>query len=311
MAREFRLEILKGNDAGAQFRVTGERVLFGRAANCDIVVTDVAASRNHAELIRLDDGYLLRDLNSSNGIMVNGRKVSEHPMQAGDVFTIGDHAYKYGIVEKKEPRPSAPQKLKTDNIPGLGPQEGPPPPIPTLAGGGKSKRPILYGAVALVLILVLVVAFSEDDTQKKTGREQIKKDPFAVEDVDVIYNRKIEPGMEELYNRANEYYFSGRREFRLKNYSRALEEFRRALTFYPKHGQAKYYARITDTYIEKESKRLMELGKKLMSQLRYENAIKCFREVMDFNVQKPDSQIFREAEKMKAIAEKRKVQINN
>ena len=74
MSKESRLEILKGNEAGAQFRISGSRVLFGRASDCDVVITDSSVSRNHAEMIKAEGGYIVKDLKSSNGVFVNGKK---------------------------------------------------------------------------------------------------------------------------------------------------------------------------------------------------------------------------------------------
>ena len=52
------------------------RLVLGRSSGCQLVFADDTVSRRHAEL-RLDDGrWMLRDLGSSNGTWVNGRRMS-------------------------------------------------------------------------------------------------------------------------------------------------------------------------------------------------------------------------------------------
>lgn len=46
------------------------RISIGRNEDCDIVVEELSASRIHAELIQSDEGYILRDKNSTNGTFV-------------------------------------------------------------------------------------------------------------------------------------------------------------------------------------------------------------------------------------------------
>ena len=65
------------------------RLLLGRSSACQLVFTDDTVSRRHAEL-RLEDGsWMLRDLGSSNGTWVNGRRVVEAEVSAGDELCLG------------------------------------------------------------------------------------------------------------------------------------------------------------------------------------------------------------------------------
>ena len=53
-----------------------QEVLIGRNPNCDLVLEDTMVSRNHARLFQKDGKVWIEDLNSSNGVFVNGRKIS-------------------------------------------------------------------------------------------------------------------------------------------------------------------------------------------------------------------------------------------
>ncbi len=69
--------------------LTGARLLIGRSSTCQLVLADDTVSRRHAEL-RVEDGHwLLRDLGSSNGTWVNGRRVIEAEVRPGDLLHLG------------------------------------------------------------------------------------------------------------------------------------------------------------------------------------------------------------------------------
>jgi hypothetical protein len=63
--------------------------LIGRASGCDVVLDDPNASRRHAELRRRGESATVVDLDSTNGTVVNGRRVREQPLRDGDRITIG------------------------------------------------------------------------------------------------------------------------------------------------------------------------------------------------------------------------------
>jgi FHA domain-containing protein/uncharacterized protein DUF1707 len=66
------------------------RLLIGRSPGCQFVVTDLSVSRVHAELRRAGDNWLLSDLGSMNGTLVNGyRIVAPTRVRVGDEVTFG------------------------------------------------------------------------------------------------------------------------------------------------------------------------------------------------------------------------------
>jgi hypothetical protein len=69
--------------------LSGERVLIGRSRECDIVVSDPNVSRRHIELRRGQRGWAAVDLGSTNGMKINGRRVSHAELEPGDRITIG------------------------------------------------------------------------------------------------------------------------------------------------------------------------------------------------------------------------------
>jgi FHA domain/Domain of unknown function (DUF1707) len=65
------------------------RVVIGRSSGCQLVLADDTVSRRHAELFVEEGRWLLRDLGSSNGTWLNGRRVVEAEVRPGDVLHLG------------------------------------------------------------------------------------------------------------------------------------------------------------------------------------------------------------------------------
>jgi len=69
--------------------VTRHPVVIGRLSSTDIVLSDPNVSRRHAELRRDGDRWILVDLGSTNGTLVNGKAIKEHQLSDGDRLTFG------------------------------------------------------------------------------------------------------------------------------------------------------------------------------------------------------------------------------
>ena len=75
-------------------RGTGEQFSIGRDASCDLAIADMTVSRRHATLERTQDGWLLTDLESTNGTRVNGWRVrGKVKVTPGDLVSFGNAEY--------------------------------------------------------------------------------------------------------------------------------------------------------------------------------------------------------------------------
>jgi hypothetical protein len=74
---------------GKTFVIDRPRTVIGRSSRCDFVVEDPNVSRRHAELQRRGEDWYLIDLDSTNGVAVNGKKVRSTRLAAGDEITLG------------------------------------------------------------------------------------------------------------------------------------------------------------------------------------------------------------------------------
>lgn len=75
---------------GRSYNIATNRVLLGRDRSCTIMVNDINASRQHAELRFEPQGvWVITDLGSTNGTLVNGQPVSRMGLREGDRVTLG------------------------------------------------------------------------------------------------------------------------------------------------------------------------------------------------------------------------------
>jgi transcriptional regulator with GAF, ATPase, and Fis domain len=83
------LLVLSGGSKGTT-RPLGARVAIGKAPDNDLVLNDDTVSRHHCELVRMPDGVHVRDLDSTNGTRVDGTRVREATIGAGNVLRVGE-----------------------------------------------------------------------------------------------------------------------------------------------------------------------------------------------------------------------------
>ncbi|MDQ3939728.1 MAG: DUF3662 and FHA domain-containing protein [Actinomycetota bacterium] len=69
--------------------ITRTPVVIGRLSTSDVVLADSNVSRRHAELRKEDDRWVIVDLGSTNGTIVNGKLAREHPLKDGDRVSFG------------------------------------------------------------------------------------------------------------------------------------------------------------------------------------------------------------------------------
>jgi pSer/pThr/pTyr-binding forkhead associated (FHA) protein len=80
------------------FKLKAGRSLLGTADDCDIKIDDSFASSHHCE-IRFEYGaYKIVDLGSTNGIVVNEKKVREHELVDNDLLKVGRTELKFKTI---------------------------------------------------------------------------------------------------------------------------------------------------------------------------------------------------------------------
>jgi pSer/pThr/pTyr-binding forkhead associated (FHA) protein len=80
-------------DAHADISLDRAMVLVGRHRWCDVRIASPRVSRRHCCLALIHDGVLVRDLGSTNGTRINGRRVEEDVLRPGDELSIAHSRY--------------------------------------------------------------------------------------------------------------------------------------------------------------------------------------------------------------------------
>jgi S1-C subfamily serine protease len=197
-----------GPGEGTTAEVTGDRFRVGRDPACDLTIDDPQVSSSHAEFVRNGESYALRDLNSTNGTLVDGYRLNGStalrgvervelgqqtvlrlsPGQPGRTVVAPAMAAAGAEVPVIEPAgevtavrrvPSAtPPPESAAVAAAAAPAPPPPPPAPAPAGGGTggpSRRTmaIVGGVVVIIGAVVAVIALSGGGGKKQLTQEQL------------------------------------------------------------------------------------------------------------------------------------------
>jgi type II secretory pathway predicted ATPase ExeA len=79
----------------AEVALNRPRMVLGRDRSCDISLDSSYVSRYQNLFMATPEGWMLIDLNSTNGCFVNGRRVHEHKLRDGDLITLGQHHIRF------------------------------------------------------------------------------------------------------------------------------------------------------------------------------------------------------------------------
>jgi predicted component of type VI protein secretion system len=103
-------------------------MLIGRHQECDIQIPSRKVSRRHCYIAQVDDHLVVRDLCSTNGIRLNGVRVNEGQLKAGDELIIGNYRYQiaYGADPAGVGASAIPSGVAVPDMPNLAFQEGDP-----------------------------------------------------------------------------------------------------------------------------------------------------------------------------------------
>ncbi len=102
-----------GNPAGGEIRTVvipllilqGEKTVslnksvinLGRKSSNHIVINDLRVSRNHAQIRKVKDDYVIFDVGSSGGTFINSNRVDQHTLRPGDVISLSGYTMIYAV----------------------------------------------------------------------------------------------------------------------------------------------------------------------------------------------------------------------
>jgi pSer/pThr/pTyr-binding forkhead associated (FHA) protein len=93
--RAHSLEQTAGPGSPARHELSADMLVIGRGSAADLRIESDDVSRTHAQLQRVDDEYTIEDLDSRNGVFLNGLRVHAAVLRDGDQLQLGDVVFTY------------------------------------------------------------------------------------------------------------------------------------------------------------------------------------------------------------------------
>lgn len=267
-----RLKVIRGPDSGAIFIVQGTRASIGRGEENDIVLSDLKASRRHAELVMTPSGWSVQDLGSANGISCNGQATRSGALKTKDTLGLGETLFEFmsqdvATVVLQSPAPSekqvqaeqaelAAQRAKVLAMSKFGglaknqPRTDKLPPAeqrvasPAAAPAQKQSDP-----KKLILILVVLAGayfLMDGPVKTKMTKKRLAKQTKQEEEI----SNDVDEDNVQIEKTAEMFYAEGFREFNRGNYLRARSQFETVLQMMPTHAMAKRYLENSNKAIE-------------------------------------------------------------
>lgn len=298
----YHLVCLTGKNKGISYFIQRKRIVLGRSDKADIQVLDTKSSKEHAELALIDNKYVLTDLRSQNGVVVNDLKVSQHSLEDNDKIIIGSTIFKYNIIKVEDLLPQevddedededeyeikeyededaeASEQKKSDKKGKKGEKKD-------------NKVKIIIGVILAVFLLLP----AEEEGGKKPAKKTPKKgDVIGTVDFGIgkTADGDIDP---ENARKVAAFIHKGQREFRKGNYFRALEQFRNALNFTPDHPNAGFYFKKTETRLNEHIEQMFEEAAKEVASLKYQKALISYYAIVTYLQNYPNKQKYKDAE---------------
>ena len=110
------LDVVDGQDRGRRFVSEQSSVRLGADPLCDVVLTDPTVSRNHAEVRARGAGFMLIDLQSTNGTFVDDERVESAPLEAKSTFRLGRSELRFDVLTEKVSVSTTSSRTRYDNI---------------------------------------------------------------------------------------------------------------------------------------------------------------------------------------------------
>ena len=111
-ASEYTVDLIRIDGSHDKAHALGRRTRIGRAPGCELHIESSSVSRHHALVLTHSRDVIIEDLHSTNGVIVNGRKVTRQLLTDGDILTIGEAQFrlriKPGLRQPEATEPGSP-----------------------------------------------------------------------------------------------------------------------------------------------------------------------------------------------------------
>lgn len=90
-----RLVMISAPAPGAEFSIARNQVRIGRLEELDLCISHRSISREHARITQKDGTFEIEDLNSANGVRINGSGVRKSTLKSGDILELGQVRFRF------------------------------------------------------------------------------------------------------------------------------------------------------------------------------------------------------------------------
>jgi chromosome segregation ATPase len=101
---EWSAELIRIDGEAPVTHVLGRRSRVGRAPGCELLIDSTSVSRHHALILAGPREAIIEDLNSTNGVFVNGRKITRQQLNDGDSVTVGEAQFRFAMRQAPRTR---------------------------------------------------------------------------------------------------------------------------------------------------------------------------------------------------------------
>lgn len=294
-----RLRVLAGPDHGSLFIMVGPKISIGRGEECDVMLTDIRASRSHAEILVQGGEVIIRDIGSTHGIAINGKVKKQAVLHSGDKIGVGGTVFEFIGSEEGLTKmiTTSPNTTPVDTASG---ESGftkfiPKPKFIPKTGTAPTKISFLTRnkkAISILTGLMLIATLLPN--AEKTMKTNLKQE---LDDIGRSPSSIQPPPVDEVSKKSADHYFKeGFREFRAKNYIRAKVQFETALQVHPTHPLANIYLEKTKLFMEKDGKTLLELGRRAEEANRLTEAYQKYDSIKRLFYRDQGNAIYKEAQ---------------
>ncbi|RME20102.1 MAG: FHA domain-containing protein, partial [Deltaproteobacteria bacterium] len=273
------LVVMQGEDEGREIELVADYTSMGRGVDNDLVFPDIACSRKHAVIQREGEAYVIKDLGSGNGTIVNGRKVQQAVLNDGDEIKMGNTVLQFLLPE-----------AKVQHRPALSTTASAPMPAGGLAGwleralpDPRTRKLVAFGgggvvALLLVLIVVKIASSGGGDEHKQPTKEQLQA---------------------QMQKQFQQHFEAAKNFIKEKDYKNAFLEIQLGLKIRPDSTLLKQYKEHVE--LEMKSSSNIKQANIALAQDDLENAVKFASQVP------PESEYYKEARKLIEESRKRRL----
>ena len=287
----FFIEIMNGKDKGARFQMVSQKISIGRSQGNDIVLNDLRVSRQHATLQATPQGLQIIRINKDRKVMVGKKEIFNAILELPSVVLIGKTKLK--ITQQSQlPTLASPSALSKDSSKSsvddfqMGTQ-----------GQSKKKFYTIVGCVAVVLFLLLSENKKEEEVSHLITEEEQERHISSIEEKSTAIHREFQQTGRNTpqYREAKALFIQGLRDYRERNYVRAMDYFSGALALFPNHTLSQRYLQQSKTKQDQLIQHKLLESNKYYEHKQYRQAAASYEQILVLIGDK-NNKIYREAQ---------------